>query len=663
MTILQQRPSDVYTQEFNLSQVITSTSTSVACMLIVSKQGTSSKPLRFLNADDFIAEYGNPNASVSFDVYCALDFFKEGNEMWAKRVVGAGAKYSALLMYTSGTGPAQVTKLVGVTGGVDNPDDLDWEGLLPNDGEEAVALFYPNRGQGSYGDNLAISLVSSNIETPSDLEAVSSNVGGILVAGNYEYQISALSIDSTGQIVETLVSDPVDVNIAGVGVTNSNTLVWTENPLASGYRIYGRVADEPDPAPKTYGLLMQVGQGVGTWTDTGAITPDVTKQPITSEADLAPANPSFTVNIFDLSMYANNPVESFSCTLEQGTDDNGQATELTEKINPFSQYMQVVSNVPSLIDIPRVTTYARTNLTGGDSGSAPTNFQIAAAYAIFENKQLYSINTLINAGRGDQNVQTSMDALAQKRADCVALLDVPSAQQQWQQAVNYRNLTLNLSSTYSALFNPDMKENDNINGKQLYVPFSGWAAALCARTDRVANPSFSIAGLNRGIVNVVAPRYTFDDDEARALYQAQVNYTRTFVGTGTALWEQRTLASTESALSWLSVRRIVNVMKTSISKFLMYSLQEPNDDFTARQIVGSCTDYLTAIKNARGISSFTVVSDSSNNPAAYLNSAIRVVTVVIVPTLPIHEIQLNMVVSKQGVSFTETLQQVSGTTA
>lgn len=663
MTILQQRPSDVYVQEFNLSQVITSTSSSVACMLIVSKQGTSSKPLRFLNADDFIAEYGNPNASVSFDVYCALDFFKEGNEMWAKRVVGTGSKYSALLMYTEGTGAAQITKLVGLTGGIDNPDDIDWDGIVPSGGGDAVAVFYPNRGQGSYGDNLAISIVSSNIDTPTDLEVVSSTTGGQLVEGTYEYQISALTISSTGDIVETLASNQVNIVISGTGVTFSNTLTWTENPLASGYRIYGRVANAPSPAPATYGLLMQVGQGVGTWTDTGAVTADTTKQPITSAADLSPANPAFTVNVYNLDMYANSPVESFTCTLTQATDDNGQATELTEKINPFSQYMQVVSNVEALLTVPKVTTSQRTNLMGGDSGTAPTNFQIAAAYAVFENKQLYSINTLINAGRADPNVQTSMDALAQKRADCIALLDVPSAQQQWQQAVNYRNLTLNLSSTYSALFNPDMKENDNINGKQLYVPFSGWAAALCARTDRVANPSFSIAGLNRGIVNVVAPRYTFDDDEAKALYQAQVNYTRTFVGTGTALWEQRTLTPQESALSWVSVRRIVNVMKTSIAKFLMYSLQEPNDDFTARQIVGSCTDYLQAIKNARGISSFTVVSDSSNNPAAYLNSAIRVVTVVIVPTLPIHEIQLNMVVSKQGVSFTEALQQVQGTTA
>ncbi|MGF4020936.1 phage tail sheath subtilisin-like domain-containing protein, partial [Staphylococcus aureus] len=142
------------------------------------------------------------------------------------------------------------------------------------------------------------------------------------------------------------------------------------------------------------------------------------------------------------------------------------------------------------------------------------------------------------------------DSLAQQRGDCVALLDVPSNAQQFQQAINYRNLQLNLNSTYSALFAPDVLEADTINGKQQYVPFSGWAGALCARTDRVANPSFSPAGLNRGIVNVLGTRYTYDQGQMDALFQAQVNYTQTFVGQGIALWEQQTLAAQMSALSW-----------------------------------------------------------------------------------------------------------------
>lgn len=643
MSILQLRASDVRIQEINLSQVITSASSAVAGQVIVSTQG-STKPKQFTNAQDYLNEYGNPNAKVSFDVYCGLDFFREGSNLWGVRVVGAGALYSSVLMYNDNSG---LTQLVGIDGIVDPENDVDWDGLVPSGGT-ALALFYPNKGQGSYGDNYAVSITSNNVDAPTNFAAASATSGGLLVPGNYQYQIA--SIGTSG---ETLASQPVVLVVAGSGTTYSNVLTWDPVPLAVGYRLYGRTNDN------TFGMLVDLGQGTYTWTDTGAVTPDTAVQPITSPADLPTPDPIFTVNFYDLTQSQNNPVESFDCSLGQNTDDTGAATELTERINPFSQYMLVTSNVTNLITIPAVTTAAKVQLTGGDSGAAPTNYQVAAAYSQFSDKQLYDVNLLINAGRADPNVQMAMDTLASTRGDAVALLDVPSNAQQFQQAINYRNLTLNLSSNYSALFCPDVLEADNINGKQQYVPFSGWAAALCARTDRVANPSFSPAGLNRGIVNVLKTRYTYDDGQATSLFKAQVNYTRTFIGQGIALWEQQTLDAKQSALSWLSVRRIVNVIKTSLYEFLVYSLQEPNDDFTGRQIVGACSDYLETVKNARGISSYTVVSDSSNNTAAMFNSGIRRVTVIIVPVIPIHEIQLQVVISKQGVSFDEVLSTVA----
>jgi hypothetical protein len=53
-----------------------------------------------------------------------------------------------------------------------------------------------------------------------------------------------------------------------------------------------------------------------------------------------------------------------------------------------------------------------------------------------------------------------------------------------------------------------------------------------------------------------------------------------------------------------------------------------------------------------------VISDSSNNTAQDFNSGIRNVTVIIIPVIPIHIINLQVVISKQGVSFTEALSSV-----
>jgi hypothetical protein len=643
MTISADQSSAVLVQEINLSQVIVSASTSVVAQVIVANQGPV-VPTLITNTQSYLNQYGNPNAQVSFDVYCGLDYFSQGSQLWGLRVVDPSAMYAAVLMWTDG----METYLTQITGGVADPTQPDWMALLPTGtGNEAIALFYPALGPGQYGDNTAISITSNNINPPTGLAATSSTTGGMLAASTYSYQVSAIS--GAGG---TLATNIVTVVIAAGTTTNEVTLTWNPVIGATGYNVYGRVAG-------TIGLLATVGAATTTFTDTGAVMASTTVFPITSPAKLPPANPFFSVNVFNTAQSSTYAVENFNCSLTDMTDPTGMEAELEQRINPFSQWIQVTSNVPALLTVPTVETVPIMNMAGGNNGSLPTSYEVAAGWATFSNKQLYPINILLNSGHSDPTVQRAMDSLAQSRGDSVSLLDVPSASQAFQSAIDYRNLQLNLNSTYSALFSPDMLEADTINGKQQYVPFSGWAAALCARTDRVANPSYSIAGLNRGIVNVLGTRYTYDAGEMNSLFQAQVNYTQTFVGSGTALWEQQTLSTEFSALSWVSVRRIVNVLKTSLYSFLLYSLQEPNDQFLGNQIVGSCSAYLLALQNARAISSFDVVSDSSNNTAQDLNSGIRNVTVIIIPTIPTHIIQLTVAISQQGVSFAETLAQVA----
>ncbi|MNY26502.1 Phage tail sheath protein [compost metagenome] len=108
------------------------------------------------------------------------------------------------------------------------------------------------------------------------------------------------------------------------------------------------------------------------------------------------------------------------------------------------------------------------------------------------------------------------------------------------------------------------------------------------------------------------------------------------------------------------MRRIVNVIKVSLYQFGLYVLQEPNDDFTRRQMVRSFSDYLETLQNARALHSFSVISDASNNTAADANSGVLRCTVILVPVIPVHELQIDVVISKQGVSFQETVSQLYG---
>lgn len=650
MSILTARASDVRINEYDMSQVVTSNSTTLAAQIIVSKQGRADEPQHWTNAQQYMDAYGPPNAQISFDVYCGLDYFKEGNDLWALRVVGAGALYSGVVLAKDGNQTVMVPAPVGIV----DPELVDLSTLVPS-GYVPLALFYPNKGQGSYANKLAVGIDSPNIGQLQNITAVATSGPGSLGPGTYEYQVSAI-----GETGETLASQAVQVVIASSQPSDhSITISWPRESRAIGYYVYGRVNGAG------FGRMVQVGQentATVSFEDKGTVTPDAAQKPITDPADLPAIEPIFIVNVYDTDRSTSVAMESFNCTLTAFTDGDGISTELEERINPFSEYVLVRNNAPSLFapEKIKVDSAAPKNMNGGDSGAAPTSYDVAGAWSAFTNKEKYEINCLINSGHSTPEVGIAMENLARTRGDGIAFLDTPSAKQKFQQAINHRNLELNLNSSYAALFCPDVLEVDTVNGKQQYVPFSGWAAALAARTARVANQSFSIAGLNRGLVGVLKTRETYDDAQASALFRAQVNYTRTFIGQGIALWEQKTLQAKDSALSWISVRILTNIIKVSLYKFGLYILQEPNDDATRRQLVQSFSDYLETWKNARGLSSYAVICDSSNNSEAQYETGILRCSVLLRPTVPIHELQIDVVLSKSGVSFTETVRQLYG---
>ena len=81
MAVLARRASDVYVSERDASTMITTASTAAAAIVCVSSQGPSSRPRWYTNPNDFIRDFGAPDPRVSFDHFCALKFFEDGNDL------------------------------------------------------------------------------------------------------------------------------------------------------------------------------------------------------------------------------------------------------------------------------------------------------------------------------------------------------------------------------------------------------------------------------------------------------------------------------------------------------------------------------------------------------------------------------------------------------
>ena len=82
-------------------------------------------------------------------------------------------------------------------------------------------------------------------------------------------------------------------------------------------------------------------------------------------------------------------------------------------------------------------------------------------------------------------------------------------------------------------------------------------------------------------------------------------------------------------------------------------MEEPNDDFLRAQVIDAISQYLDVVQNNRGISQYLVVASNKNNPPSYVNAGILHISVFITPIIAVHEIQLDLIITKTGVQFNE----------
>lgn len=312
------------------------------------------------------------------------------------------------------------------------------------------------------------------------------------------------------------------------------------------------------------------------------------------------------------------------------------------RINPLHE-MYVADPSNKLI-----TTVLSEQLSNGANGTAATMGDILNGWYLYEDVEEIDINIMINGGYSAPAIQLAMDEIARNRMDCVAILDVPSEYQALQDALNYRRLDLALNSSYSALYSPDVFIADVYNGISLYVPPSGHIAAVYALTDRVAATWFAPAGLNRGVLNVLGLRHTYDLGARDAFADSQINPIRIIKGSGIVIWAADTLQTYASALSNVPVRRLMNFLEKSIALAANYSVFEPADDFLRAKLVALVDAFMTPIQNSRGVEYFEAICDGSNNPPEVVANGDVVLDVYVDPTVHTKRVLLNAVIDRTG---------------
>lgn len=660
----------VYTREIDLSQIVQISGASVGAMVFGSNKGPVVP--RFIASDkQFIETYGEPDPQVSLAHYCALEFLREGGSGWFLRVTN-GATYSVLEYDTS-------------TNTFSNTSEADPTAHSFSSANKSFVV-YPI-GPGTYSSNLRLSITNAVVATTlaglngsgavltpvigSNGQVTSVNIvnggnnyvaGALTVAGSGNGAVITYGVNVTNPTVLTGVAGTgavLAVNVTAGVITSVTILNGGSGYTAGSFTITGAGSSAAISYTVTSGVITGItitNGGTGYNSNLGPINTITVVNGGTGYAD----QPSFTVNVFDANNL-NTPLESWNVSKQHQLDGYGKQMFLEDVINTYSSRIRVYNNAATTTNVSQNVTTA-VAFSNASDGSAVGDSNLVTGWNTFLDQETYTVNILINGGYATTAVHNKMEAVASGRGDAFAILDMPSASQSVENALTYRKTTLNMNSSYAALYGPDYLYYDEFTDTQLYVPPSGAVSAVFCRTDTTRDPWWAPAGLNRGLVaGALGLRYKYLQGERDQLYSNQINYIQNFAGEGIAVFGQKTLQAKASALQSINVRRLLLVIEKAMANALKYSVFEPNDPFTRTYVTLMLNEFMTDVKNRRGVYEFKIVADETNNTPIVIDNNQLKVDVYIKPTRAAEYIQLNMVIMRTGASINETI--ASGVTA
>ena len=209
-----------------------------------------------------------------------------------------------------------------------------------------------------------------------------------------------------------------------------------------------------------------------------------------------------------------------------------------------------------------------------------------------------------------------------------------------------------LDTSYAAAYWPWLQITEPSTRQLVWVPASTMIPGVYAYNDRVGEPWFAPAGINRGGVNTVrqAERKLTNANRA-SLYTENVNPIATFPATGVVVFGQKTLQKKASALDRVNVRRLLIALKNFISQIADNLVFEQNTQATRNTFLSQVNPYLESVQQRQGLYAFKVVMDSTNNTPDVIDRNQLVGAIYIQPTKTAEFIYLDFNILPTGATF------------
>jgi hypothetical protein len=289
--------------------------------------------------------------------------------------------------------------------------------------------------------------------------------------------------------------------------------------------------------------------------------------------------------------------------------------------------------------------------TSGDIQGVGAN-DYTQSISLLSNKDDYKYNVLIVPGLNTQNASSQLTSIisnCQSRGDAMAVIDTVAYGQNISTVVSN---AASYNNSYAATYWPWLQTIDPDSGKTVWVPASTMIPGVYAFNDKVSEPWFAPAGINRGgLATVVQAERKVPQGDRDTLYTGKVNPIATFPGTGVAVYGQKTLQKAASALDRVNVRRLLIALKSYITQVSLNLVFEQNTAATRNNFLAQVNPYLESVQQRQGLYAFKVVMDDSNNTADVVDRNQLVGQIYLQPTKTAEFILLDFNILPTGATF------------
>ena len=274
------------------------------------------------------------------------------------------------------------------------------------------------------------------------------------------------------------------------------------------------------------------------------------------------------------------------------------------------------------------------------------------ALNLLANPNEYRYNIITVPGLTIDSYPTPIGTLitnTEDRGDAIAVVDLVLYAKTVTNAISS---AATQDSSYAASYWPWCQTTDPNTGQLVWVPASTMIPGVYAYTDKVSEPWFAPAGINRGglgTVRQVEKKLTQTDKDN--LYTGKVNPLATLPGRGVVVYGQKTLQTKPSALDRVNVRRLLISLKSYISQVADNLVFEQNTAATRNQFLSQVNPYLESVQQRQGLYAFKVVMDDTNNTPDVIDRNQLVGAIYLQPTKTAEFIYLNFNILPTGATF------------